>query len=515
MPELSKRWREGPLLGVVLVLVGAGAFLVATTVETEPVARVPGGDSPINKGAGSPGDISANNSPALVRNPRRSSNLAVANRVDGPRYACRLHVSFDSGKHWSHTPIAIPKGEENKCFAPDLAFTADGALHISYVTLRGSGNVPHAAWIVSSRDGGRTLSKPRRLLGPLSFQVRIAADPRDPRRLYLSWLRASDVGVFKFTLPGNPILMARSMDGGQTWERPVRVSDPRRERVLAPSPAVGPKGEVYVLYLDLGRDRLDYEGLHEGRGGRPYSGRFKLVLARSLDRGASFAESVVEERLVPTERFVAFLPAFPSISLDPRSGRIYAAYHDARRGDPDVFLWSRAAGGAAWEGPVRVNDTPEHDSTAQYLPKLAVAPSGRLDVVYYDRRSDRRNLRNEVSLQSSFDQGESFGASIPLSSQAFDSQVGYGNERELPDLGSRLGLLSEEASAFAAWTDTRAGTVDSNKQDIGGARVVFEEVGALRKAARYGLQYGGLALAVAGIALLVVELRRRPRTARR
>jgi hypothetical protein len=406
-------------------------------------------------------------------------------------------------------------GEEAKCYAPDVAFGADGTLYMSFVTLTGRGNVPHAAWIVSSRDGGRTLSKPRRLLGPLSFQVRLAADPRDPRRLYLSWLRASDVGIYKFALPGNPILMARSVDGGRTFGRPVRVTSPRRLRVVAGSPAVGPKGEVYVLYLDLGQDRLDYEGLHGGRGGPPYSGRFKLVLARSLDGGQSFAESVVDERVVPTERFVAFLPAFPSIAVDPSNGRIYAAYHDARLGEPDVLLWSLAARGSAWQGPVRVNDTPERDGTAQYLPKLAVAPDGRVDVVYYDRRSDRRNRQNEVSLQSSFDHGRSFGASIALSSQAFDSQVGYGNERDLPDLGSRLGLVSDDASAFAVWADTRSGTVDSNKQDIAGARVVFEGVGTLRKAARYGLRYAGLALAMAGIALLVVELRRQPRTAPR
>jgi hypothetical protein len=495
------------------VLAGCAALAVGAFTDTHPVAIVPGGDGAVNKGADSQGDISANNSPTVARNPRRPANLVVVNRVDGPRYACGVHVSYDGGSRWSRVRAPIPPGEEPKCYAPDIAFTSDGRLHMTYVTLRGAGNVPNAGWYVSSRDGGRNLSKPRKLLGRLAFQVRIAADPKDPRRLYISYVRAdTDVGVLKFTAPGNPILVSRSADGGASWDRPVRVNPAGRERALAPSTAVGPRGEVYVLYLDLGDDRLDYEGQHQGRGGRPYQGRFKLVLARSLDRGATWAESVVEDRLVPIERFVAFLPAFPSIAVDGSDGRVYAAFHDGRLGDPDVLVWSRADGETAWQGPTRVNDTPEKDGGAQYMPKLAVAPDGRLDVVYYDRRSDPKDVKNEVSLQSSFDHGESFRASIMLSGRAFDSRVGYGNERELPDLGSRLGLVSDDASAFAVWSDTRSGNADTNKQDIGSAQAEFETP-AGRKAAKYVLIVLGIALLVAGLISLGLSLLAKPRPA--
>ena len=514
MAEISKRWRQWPF-GLALLLAGAVALVVSAFTDTEPSARVPDGDAAVNEGAASQGDISANNSPTIARNPRNPGNLAVANRIDGPRYACGLHVSSNGGSRWERVPVEIPRGEERKCYAPDITFTRDGKLHMTYVTLKGVGNVPNAGWYVSSTDGGRTLSKPRRVLGPLSFQVRLTADPKDPRRLYLSYLRAdSDVGVLKFTAPGNPLLVAGSRDGGSTWDRPVRVNPVRRARAVAPSVAVGPRGEVYVLYLDLGDDRLDYEGEHEGRGGPPYSGEFKLVLARSLDRGRSWAESEVEDHLVPTERFVAFLPPFPSVAVDPGDGRIYAGFQDGRLGKSDVLVWSRPAGGAAWQGPTRVNDTPERDGTSQYLPKLAVAPDGRLDVVYYDRRSDPKDVKNEVSLQSSVDHGESFGAATTLTGQAFDSSVGYGNERDLPDLGSRLGLVTGESSALAVWSDTRSGTIDSNKQDIGSARVELEKPG-VRIAARHILLYGGAALMLAGLFVLVgVGLSARARPAR-
>ncbi len=323
----------------------------------------------------------------------------------------------------------------------------------------------------------------------------------------MSWLEASGVGLYSFGGKGNPIRTKRSDDGGGTWRRPVRVSAPARGRVLAPSSAVGPDGEVYVLYLDLGEDKLDYEGGHQGRGGPHYGGRWKLVLGRSKDGGRTWEESVVEDRLVPTERFVAFIPPFPSVAVDPHSGRVYAGFQDGLLGDPDVKVWSRGADD--WAGPTRVNDTPAHDKTAQYLPKLANAPGGRLDVVYYDRRSDSRNIMNEVSLQSSFDGGESFTKSVRLTDHSFSSRIGFGSERGMPDLGNRLGLVSTGSRAYAVWADTRAGTKASNKQDIARAVADFSEPARLSKPVEYLLRYGGLLLMLVGLLALARGLLRR------
>ena len=505
-----RQWRSGAGVGLALVLLGAGLAAASRLVASEPAAEVRGLDAPVNQGARDAGDISANNSPTLARDPRKRQNLAVVDRIDTPRFSCALHVSSDGGSRWSRVPIEIPKGQGGKCYAPDVTFTSDGRLHMSYVTLKGPGNVPSAAWLVTSRDGGRTLSKPRKVIGPRAFQVRLAADPNDPRLLYLSWVQARDVGLYKFAQAGNPILIARSADGGSTWGRPVQVNDASRVRALAPSVTVGPKGEVYLLYLDLGGDRLDYEGAHQGLGGPPYAGRFKLVLGRSLDHGATWAESVVDDRVVPIERFIAFLPSFPSVAVDPKDGRVYASFHDRRFGTPDVLVWSRAADGTAWEGPTRVNDTPKRDGSSQYLPKIAVAPGGRVDVVYYDRRSDPKDVMNEVALQSSFDHGKTFSSRTTLSSRPFDSRIGYGSERGLPDLGSRLGLVTDDSSAYAVWTDTRAGSVDSNKQDLGLAKVAIPEHSGLRKTAGYALGFGGGALALVGL-LMLVSARRRGR----
>ncbi len=196
-----------------------------------------------------------------------------------------------------------------------------------------------------------------------------------------------------------------------------------------------------------------------------------------------------------------FLPAFPSVAVDP-SGRVYAVFQDAALGDPDVYLWSLAPGATRWQGPTRVNDTKPHDGTAQYLPKISFAPDGRLDVLYYDRRADPMNIMNEVSLQSSFDAGKTFTPAVTLSSRAFDSRIGFGAREGLPDLGSRLGLISDDRGALAVWTDTREGTPASQKQDLAEGVVAVTRHPRLSSSAKDALRYGGVALILLGLALL-------------
>jgi len=493
---------RGAGTGVALVLAGF-VWLLASALAGEGGSKpLVSPDRPVNVGARDPGDIRALNSPTVARNPRNRTTLVVASRVDSPDFSCALHRSDDNGENWVAVTIAVPRGRASKCYTPDVAFSASGVLYLSYVTL-GPANKPEALWAVKSEDGGRTLSEPRRVSGPLAFQVRLAAHPSDPDELVLTWLQARDVGPLgEFPAAGNRIVASRSGDAGASWSTPTPVNRPRRGRVLAPSAAIGSRGELHVLYLDVGEDRLDYEGAHENESGPPYSGRFSLVSARSLDGGRTWQESLVDDRVVPIERFIPFIAPSPSLAVDPQSGRLYAAFHDARGGSADVLVWSLAPDGTGWSRPVRVNAAAPGDDTAQYLPALAVAPGGRLDVVYYDRGDD--NVRNDVSLQSSDDAGRTFKSRTTLSSRSFDSRIGFGGERGLATLGSRLGLSSEADEVLAVWSDTRAGSQASNKQDLVGAAVALDpegQVGILR--------YGGLALVLLGGGLLAAARRRR------
>ena len=129
--------------------------------------------------------------------------------------------------------------------------------------------------------------------------------------------------------------------------------------------------------------------------------------------------------------------------------------------------------------------------------------------MYYDRRADPRNVRTEVSLQSSFDGGRTFLARLRLSDRPFDSRIGYGSERGMPDLGTRLGLISTTERALGVWTDTRAGTRETSKQDIARGMAAFSPPEDLSSTNKTLLRVIGTLLALTGFALFGYAIARR------
>lgn len=490
-----------------MVLVGTGAIVLAQAADTDPQAALVGTNAPINDGAGDALDLSGHNSPVIARDPTDSANVVVANREDNPDFGCALHVSSDGAASFSEVPLPVPEPDESKCFAPDVGFGPNGRLYALFVTLRGQGNRPHGVWLATSDDGGQTLSEPSQVLGELSFQVGLTVDPERPGRLYVTWLDAEDTATLAFPETGYPIRFMTSGDGGDTWSNPVRVNDEARERLVAPRLEVGPGGDLHLVYLDLGDDRLDWAGGHEGYGGPPYPGEWELVAARSSDGGATWREASVGA-LHPPKRILVFLPEFPSLAVDRDSGRVYVAYHARVEGDANVWLW-RSDDGIAWDGPVQVDEVPAGDGTDQYLPQVDVAPTGRVDVVYYDRQADDANVMNEVSLASSHDDGAAFTSHVTVSDRAFDSRIGFGGHRDMADLGSRLGLLSTGDRALAVWADTRAGTEATEKQDLVRQSVGFSRAAPMPAPVGAALRYGGAGLALAGAGLVVAWSLRR------
>jgi hypothetical protein len=503
-PSLRVPW---VLAGIALILLALGAFLISTAFNgPHQVGRI-GGNLALNTGALNPLDLSSNNTPNVAANPANPANLVIANKIDSPTYSCAVNVSFDGGGHWTQTPIPVPgtAGHVPECYAPDASFGADGTLYVSFATLAGRANAPHAAWLVTSRDGGQSLSPPIPTpLGPDAFQIRVAADPRVPGRVYLVWLKGAEpLVLYGFGSTGNPIEAIRSDNGGRTWLAPTQVSASGQARVISPAPAFGPHGQLYVLYLNLEGDSLDYSGASGGHIGPPYAGQWQLDIARSLNRGTSWTASTVGS-VAPARRFIVYTPPFPSLAVDPASGQLYVAFENAHGGHSDVSLWTLPPASKSWSAPVRVNDTPANDGTAQYLPKVAVAPNGRVDIVYYDRRADPANVLNQVSLQSSYDHGKTFSRHLALSNRPFSSRIGFGADRGLADLGGTLGLVSTTNHAMAAWADTRAGTRVTLKQDIARQVVAFNNPERISDGLKAVLRIAAIALALLGIAVIVM-----------
>lgn len=94
---------------------------------------------------------------------------------------------------------------------------------------------------------------------------------------------------------------------------------------------------------------------------------------------------------------------------------------------------------------------------------------------------------------------------MTLSDRSFDSRIGFGWERGMPDIGSRLASLSTDARVFAVWTDTRAGTQITRKQDQMRAVAAFSSPARLDGREKWALRVGGVLLALAGLALVAGE----------
>lgn len=444
----------------------------------------------------------SSNSPMLAVDPTEERFVALANRIDAPDFGCALQISGDGGGTWIPAgPVPkLPTGAE-KCYAPEVAFGADGTLYYLFVGLAGTGNTPMGVFLTTSSDRARSFTPPRKLLGPNNFAVRMAVDRSRGRsgRLHLVWLKANAApGLGSLPAPPNPIVSAYSDDGGRTLSEPVQVSDPRRQMVVAPALALGPDHAVHVIYYDLGRDARDYHGLE----GPTWEEDWSLVLASSGDGGRRFGKGrVVDDGVVPPERVMLIFTMPPAALAADDSGRLFAAWHDARNGDWDVFLRRSDDGGATWAAPRRLNDDRVRNGRHQYQPRLGVA-GGRVDAIFYDRRDDPDNVRNDVRFTFSTDRGETFSPTIDLTTASSDTRVGqsYAGPAAagLVEFGSRTGLMSMARRAVAAWTDTRNAVVP-RQQDVFSTVVQVPSIddGGGRTAVRIGV-------AVAAVALLVI-----------
>ncbi len=77
---------------------------------------------------------------------------------------------------------------------------------------------------------------------------------------------------------------------------------------------------------------------------------------------------------------------YPSMAVSP-AGDVYIAWNDGRFGDADILFAQRAAGGGAFTGPVRVNQDATGNGVRQFMPAIALAPDGTIEMTWYDERN--------------------------------------------------------------------------------------------------------------------------------
>ena len=493
------RHAAGRLAAGVLLL-AAGVLLVVAGARPDPARVSPHAAGFVN--ADRPG-IANHNSPAVAVDPTRPSVVALADRIDSPRFSCSISLSTTAGETWKPLALPLPADAPN-CFWPDVGFTADGRLLVLFTASGGHFNQPVGVWL-QRFDGEQPAGPAVKVAGSEAFHAHLAVDGRRVMVAYVQTPPENADRPLGFAPGPNPIMLTRSDDGGATFGTAVRVNDPGL-RVAHPSVVVGASGTLLVGALDYGDDVADYEGTHEGQGGPPPDAHWRVLAWRSTDGGGSFGPTiVVADRVTVPQRVVIDLAPGPSFAADPRRNRVYATW-DAGTGDGrDVFVSISADGGASWSAPATIGPR----ARGQLLPAVDVAPDGRVDVVYYDRSHDPHDVLAQVRVGSSWDGGRTFTTRV-VGGALVDTRIGQGTIQAVPQLGNQLAVLSRPTRYLAFWAEaTEEGDAGSGRnatgsvQDLAVATVDVQARGN-RSWALLGL---GAVVALAGAAL---TLRRTP-----
>jgi hypothetical protein len=378
--------------------------IISVTTSAQQVVRISAPDA-IN-----PAEIS------IAINPKNPDNMIAASFQTGrppkPRAGSYHYVTFDGGKTWKTVSTPNPK---NLVQGDDvLAFSNDGVAyhaHLSFDGIRLARPVrAENGMIVNvSKDGGNTWSDGTPAINHVNTVIPFEDKPglivdnapgsRFKGNVYLAWTRF-DVYGSADPEHHSQIYFTRSTDQGQTFSMPFRISDTGGDcldsdnTVEGAVPAVGPNGEVYIVW----------------------AGPLGLVFDKSTDGGLTFGKDKVIGEIPGGWDFgiegLSRANGMPVTGVDlsngPNKGTLYVNWIDARNGDPDVFVMSSRDGGQTWSAPVRVNDDALKNNKAQFFMWMAIDPmDGAVNVVFYDRR-EGKGTQTGLTLARSIDGGRTF-----------------------------------------------------------------------------------------------------------
>lgn len=119
-------------------------------------------------------------------------------------------------------------------------------------------------------------------------------------------------------------------------------------------------------------------------------------------------------------------------------------------------------GGLTWSPIQTINTDPLNQGASHWFGTLAVAPTGRVDVCWYDNRANPTISNSALFMSSSYDGGVTWTPNVQLSPY-FNPNIGYPNQNKM---GDYMGMVSDSRSSNIAYAATF-----NNEQDIWFLRV--------------------------------------------
>lgn len=311
-----------------------------------------------------------------------------------------------------------------------------------------------------SNDKGATWSGPvvaTTRTNPVNFNDKIAiwadSNPSSPYfgYVYVSWTLFTGNGNFgnSPTYSPEPIMIARSTDGGLTFGKPRKLSPAHNNGIVGGRQGsvirTAPNGDVYVFWDGAMSQQSAQVGALSTDGGRTFGRPFLVAYKNDIPGGfpgASFRSN-----------------SFPSADIDA-NGNLYVAWADYTNGHSVVKLAKSTNGGANWN----VSTAADVAGRSAFYPAVAVSgdnvfigfnaiddvPSGTAPgagVVLYD-----------AYYVLSTDGGANFGAVAKISAASSDPDVASANGLTSQFIGDYNGAAAgPDGSFWFSWTDTRNG----------------------------------------------------------
>ncbi|MEW6245538.1 MAG: sialidase family protein [Nitrospirota bacterium] len=306
--------------------------------------------------------------------------------------AALVHAAQDQTEPVLGRKITVREGP-GPLSPPAIRFDRTGTLHVAWFEKKGAAGDVKTVRVAP--DGGE-----------VSLVVRVNPEGGGPEalhqapglatgpdaELYVTWSVPNRTPGALFA---SDLLLARSTDGGRTFERPVLVNDDGQpishtfEDVLADG-----DGRVYVAWLD---------GRVKSKSGA------SAVFACSHDRGATVGNNIVIDGMAcPCCR--------PTASLAP-DGTLWVAWRKTFPGNVrDIVVASSTDKGATFSQPILVRkDGWVFDACPHRGPSIAFDRQGRMYVGWYTEGMDEQP---RIYLATSDDRGQTFSEPVSLHTSA-------------------------------------------------------------------------------------------------
>ena len=382
------------------------------------------------------------------RNHILQSNNSTQNPV-GSLYGANYFYSLDAGLNWGGSVQGAGGANSGD---PTTAINLDGRMFVGYIHSNGGQGVSYsdddgATWtpvLVANSAGGFSSLLDKN-------HMWIDNSPVSPYEgnLYNAW---TDFGGSNDT----DIEISRSTTDGESWDSPINISAAINagSHNQGVNIQTGPNGEVYAVWAIYDSWPSDESAIGMARsfdGGETWDTPRRII---TNIRGIRTTETSKNMRVN------SFPTMAVDISNGPNSGNIYITWSNigvpgVNNGpDMDVYVAVSTDNGETFAEPIRVNTDEPGLGKEHYFPWITSDPvSGNLAIIFYDDRNVS-STQVETFCATSIDGGQTWEDFL-VSDVAFTPSPipglagGY--------MGDYLGIAARDRMVYPVWPDNRLG----------------------------------------------------------